>query len=125
MTVRFHTSHQPGDVLRVRVYGGVLHEGIYTDDGTVISSSRKRGGVFEETLQDFAGGRAVKNLGRLSDLSPHRAVARAYVALGRQYDLVNDNCQHFVRHCYGLKPKSHQRDLAVIGGAVLAVLLII
>jgi len=125
MTLRYHNRFFPGDVLRVRVYGGVLHEGIYTDHGTVISSSRRRGGVFEETISAFSSGRPITNLGPLSDLSRHRALARARIACGKNYHVLNDNCQHFVRYCYGLKPRSHQRDLVIGLGAIAALLAIL
>ncbi len=117
-------SYSIGDVLRVTVYGFVVHEGIYTDEGTVISNSRRNGRVIEESLAAFSGGRKVTNIGPLSDISPHRAVAHARTRLGDKYRLLADNCQHFVRRCYQKKPTSPQRDIALIVGAIAAVLLV-
>ena len=45
--------YHPGDVVRVRVNGVILHEGIMTEHGRVISNSRRRDGVFEESTRAF------------------------------------------------------------------------
>ncbi len=118
-------AYQLGDVLRVTVYGFVIHEGIYTDEGTVISNSRRNGYVVEETLGQFSAGRRVTNVGPLSEVSPHVALAHARTKLGKKYKLYSDNCQHFVRRCYRLKPKSPQADKIVYGILLLAVFVLV
>lgn len=117
--------HQVGDVLRVTVYGWVLHEGILTAEGTVISNSRRNGYVVEESVRAFAGGRRITNIGPLSETSPHLAIAHARTRLGQKYSLMSDNCQHFVRHCYQVKPTSPQRNVAVIAGVLAAGLFVL
>lgn len=124
MSLQSNKACRPGDVLCVTVYGGVRHEGIVTDTGTVISNSRRNGGVAEESVRDFAGLNKITNLGRLSTLDPFAAIYRARERLGRQYQPVRYNCQHFVRDCYQIKPKSAQRDLAVGALGILALLAI-
>ncbi len=118
-------SYQLGDVLRVTVYGFVVHEGIYTDLGTVISSSRRNGYVVEESVRAFSAGREITNIGPLSDISPHLALAHARTRLGKKYKLLSDNCQHFVRRCYRLKPKSPQAEKILLAGAALMVLMVV
>lgn len=118
-------DHQVGDVLRVTVYGWVIHEGILTAEGTVISNSRRNGSVVEESVRSFANGRKVTNIGPLSETSPHVAIAHARTRLGQKYSLLSDNCQHFVRHCYKVKPTSPQRNVALVAGAVVASLIVI
>jgi len=118
-------SYQLGDVLRVIVYGFVVHEGIYTGEGTVISNSRRNGLVIEESVSAFSQGRKITNAGRLSELSPHVAIAHARTRLGQKYRLYSDNCQHFVRRCYHIKPKSPQRDVVVAGVAIALGLLLV
>ncbi len=118
-------SYSIGDVLRVTVYGVVVHEGIYTDVGTVISNSRRNGLVIEESVAAFSGGKKITNVGPLSDISPHRAVAHARTRLGDKYRLLADNCQHFVRRCYKQKPKSPQRDIGFAALLAIAALVII
>ncbi len=117
--------YQLGDVLRVTVYGFVVHEGIYTDAGTVISNSRRNGYVVEESLHEFSAGREIANIGPLSDISPHLALAHARTKLGQKYKLYSDNCQHFVRRCYRLKPKSPQANKVVYGALFLATLAVV
>lgn len=112
--------YHAGDVLRVRVNGVILHEGIVTEHGRVISNSRRRGGVFEESARTFASGHNIINVGRLSSLPAEQVLARARARIGRPYDLVSYNCQHFVRDCYGLAPASHQKRLAVGAGLLAA-----
>ena len=46
--------YQPGDVLAVRVHGIISHEGIVTEDGRLISNSRRLGSVQEESIRSFA-----------------------------------------------------------------------
>lgn len=114
--------YQAGDIIRVRVHGVIFHEGIITEHGRVISNSRRRGGVFEESLRVFSGGKKIQNLGALAGFDPQVAVNRARSQIGQPYDLVAYNCQHFVRWCYGLKPKSHQKRVAFGAAALLGVL---
>ena len=113
--------YSPGDVVRVRVAGVIQHEGIMTEHGRVISNSRRRGGVFEESTRDFSGGGKIEHIGRLSNRSPGQVLAQARSCIGRGYNAYSYNCQHFVRECYGLGRSSPQKKLAV-GAGILAAL---
>ncbi|MGJ8564413.1 MAG: hypothetical protein ACSHXY_12785 [Alphaproteobacteria bacterium] len=113
-----------GDIVRVRVNGFIEHEGIMTETGRIISNSRRRGRVVEETASEFAGGRKIEHVGRLSGLSGARTLANARLRLGRPYDAFNYNCQHFVRECSGLRKHSPQKKLALGAAAALALLAI-
>ena len=112
--------YHPGDVVRVRVNGVILHEGIMTEHGRVISNSRRRGGVFEESTRDFAGGQKIQHIGRLSGLPAEQVIANARLRIGRRYDAYHYNCQHFVRECYGVGASSPQKKLLIGGGIVAA-----
>ena len=46
-----------------------------TEHGRVISNSRRRGGVFEESTRDFAGGQKILHIGRLSGLPAEQVIA--------------------------------------------------
>lgn len=116
--------YQPGDVVRVKVNGFIEHEGIMTETGRVISNSRRKGGVREESVHDFCGGRQMIHVGPLSGLSPALVLSRARERLGKSYNAYHYNCQHFVRDCHGLRIKSPQKKLA-LGAAALAVLVAI
>ncbi len=110
--------YYPGDVISVRVRG-VRHEGIMTEHGRVICNSRRHGGVTERSVRNFAEGRKIKNHGPLSNLSSDIVLARARAMLGRAYHPAQFNCEHFVRHCYGVDPYSPQKRQA-LGLAALA-----
>ena len=114
--------YSAGDVISVRVSALIVHEGIMTEHGRVISNSRRRGGVYEESVRAFAEGRKVRNRGALSGVNPNMVLARARSMIGRGYDPVNFNCEHFVRTCYGKSPHSPQKRLA-IGTVALAALI--
>lgn len=125
MSVESQKACQPGDVLRVVVYGGVHHEGIVTETGSVISNSLRNGCVTEESVRSFAGLNRIENRGQLSDTSPYAAIAHARSQIGLPYNAYKSNCQHFVRQCYRLKPESHQKRWVVAGLGILAFLAII
>lgn len=117
--------YQPGDVVRVRVNGFIEHEGILTETGRVISNSRRSGAVIEESTRDFAGGRKIEHVGRLSNMPPEHVLTNARARLGRRYSAYSYNCQHFVRDCYGLGKRSPQKKLAVGAAAVAALIAIL
>ena len=119
-------SLPPGTVIGVRS-GAIEHVGIVTDwriDGmpAVISNSYAHRGVREESLGDFAGGRAFRIHKRLSDMPGEEVADRARRMAGRRYDVLRFNCEHFVRIAHGLKPKSPQVHGAVaLAAGALAV----
>ena len=113
-----------GAVIGVRS-GLIEHVGIVTDwriDGmpAVISNSRTHGGVREETLASFAGKRALRIHKPLSDMPGDKVADRARRMVGRRYDALRFNCEHFVRIAHGLKPRSPQLHgaLALAVGAL-------
>jgi hypothetical protein len=113
--------YNEGDLIKVRVHGAIVHEGIMAEDGRVISNSRRRGGVFEEPFRDFSGGRKVVLAKPLSNLSSSVVLANARARIGQTYHPSKYNCEHFVRECYGLKAKSPQKALfAGVAAAALA-----
>ena len=88
----YRSEFSPGDTVSVR-FGGVLrHYGVVTSRGTVISNSRKHGGVVEQPLHEFANGRSLLNHGRDSDHPSYVVEKRARRKLGRDYDLTGSNC---------------------------------
>jgi hypothetical protein len=110
----------PGTVIGVpAVWEGfeVEHVGILTDlfvhnERTVVSSSKRRGGVVEETLVRFLDGRSGRVIGYLGTLPPRVVVARARAHIGREWSIL-DNCEHFVRRVHGLVPASPQLESAL------------
>lgn len=115
----------PGDVVSVRVKGAVRHEGIMTETGHVISNSRRKGGVFEESFRTFAEGRKVVNHGPRNGLNSDTVLARARSLKGRTYNPYTYNCEHFVREVYGERRHSPQKKIALGAAALLALIVVI
>lgn len=96
----FHPSasiHPAGTLLQVRVFGIIKHVGIATGYGTVIHASRRFGHVEETALVDFlSGGRAVIIPYHHDSLSGSEIVARARSKKGQRYNVLINNCEHFV-----------------------------
>ena len=91
----------PGDVLSVHILG-FRHYGIYTGENSVIDSSRRDGCVRYVTLARFAGERRhIRNHGHRGPLSRSEVIARATNAVGQEWRLHDQNCQHFARYCTG------------------------
>ncbi len=106
--------YDSGDVVSIR-FGGVLrHYGVVTSRGTVISNSRKHGGVVEQSLEVFADGRDIRVHGRYSDLDGYHVESRARRRIGADYDLFGSNCGHLVRHAHRRKPTPMQVAAATV-----------
>lgn len=115
--------YRPGTVVAVSV-GTVDHVGILTDQivggaPTVISNSMRAGGVAEDPLHTFGGGREIRVLGHPGHLSQREVLRRARSQLGKRWRLFSWNCEHFVHWAHGLKPSSPQ---LTVGISLLALL---
>lgn len=97
-------------------------------DGFVVSKSRLRGCVVEESFADFTAGASKYTLhehvrGRLDD---HEVARRAYARRGEAWTAWS-NCEHFVREVHGLRSESPQlqdmiRRVGLTGIAALVAL---
>lgn len=105
---------QPGDHLVVsrRLY---THHGVYAGEGWVVH--KDFGPVRLESLAAFARAAKIRVCKPRADDFPAKTVlARAVSRLGEdRYDLLFDNCEHFVRWCRSGKSESPQ-VAAGIGG---------
>lgn len=114
------SSIAPGTVVAVD-FILFKHVGIYTGCGTVISNSRARGGVYEETLSDFGEGRRVEVVGFYGNLPGSHVVNRARSLVGHGWNFFNFNCEHFASWAHGLEAQSPQlRAAATILGFAVA-----
>jgi hypothetical protein len=114
------------DVVGVDVvtYGMLVHHvGIVVGEDAwgevlVVSKSRTRGGVVEETLEQFSGGRGWTYHPELRGRLPGWLVAdRARRRLGERWR-AGSNCEHFVREVHGLPSDSPQlQRMLALGGA--------
>lgn len=110
----------PGTLVSVMV-GPFKHYGIVSGRAIggmphVISNSRRKGAVAEEPVSVFSGGKSIKVHGRLGELSPSAVVSRARSQLGKTYNLLRWNCEHFVRWAYGIKVESPQLQRTLVLG---------
>lgn len=80
-------------------------------------------GVVRQTLAEFALGRNIETFPLPSPVSPYEVVSRAESMLGKPYNLLSWNCDHFVAAALGREPESPQLQalcLAVIGCFAIA-----
>jgi hypothetical protein len=98
-----------GTVLQVRVYGLIRHVGLATGYGTVIHASRRFGRVDETDMAAFlAGGRPKVLPYSHPSLSGAQIVARARSKKGRRYNVLFNNCEHFISWVLEGKARSEQ-----------------
>lgn len=116
---------QVGDIISTPAYGVINHWGIYTGQGSVISNSKRYGKVVEESLSSFLNGKKLSWIGYPGTLSGHEVISRARQLVGKKWNLVKSNCEHFAHHVHGLKPTSPQLLLGAASLAALALVLII
>jgi len=118
---RVQARVEPGDLLAAS-RGPIDHKGIASDrigpDGQlmVISASKVKGIVVEETQTEFAGGRLVRRVGR-SQLHQQVVVEQARALIGQRYDLLHSSdCEH--NRALGMEAQSPQLRAAVTLGVV-------
>lgn len=107
MADKFH-RFEPGDVIAIPFGIGLSHYGVVTAQGTVISNSRKHGGVIEQSLHAFSNGKRIRLCERTDPLSGAIAENRARRAKGRGYSLTESNCAHFSRWSHRQEPTTIQ-----------------
>ena len=109
-----HSAHPAGTVLMVRFMGGLKHYGIATGYGTVIHASRRFGKVDETSFDVFADGRKVHITSHHSRASGSQIVARARLRKGQRYNVMVNNCEHFVT--WVLEGKGRSAQLGPLDG---------
>lgn len=114
MSYRKSHPYEPGDTIAIRFGPGLSHYGVVTHRGTVISNSRKHGGVVEQSLSAFANGRHVRLTDTRGGLGAVAAEARARKAIGARYSLLGGNCSQFARWTYRRKPTVLQKTSATM-----------
>lgn len=114
----------------------IVHVGIYTGEGTVIHANNKpHQKVVETSLDEFSDGATIYYAERFQaelrqdqlqkfgkQLSSKEIVRRARKEqkLGKRYNPVSYNCEHFCCIAYGVKPKSPQLQKFVTTAIIAA-----
>lgn len=105
---------EPGDIVSIP-FGGVLrHYGVVTHQGTIITNSRKRGGVVEIGIEEFEDGRTVRKHRNKSGLHALHIETRARRALGSSYRLSEHNCIDLTQHSHKARPTPWQYGSATL-----------
>jgi len=103
-----HPVHAPGTIVMIRVYGAIKHYGICTGYGTVIHTSRRFGRVEESDFETFCHGRQAQVIPHRSPVDGSTLVARARSRKGQRYNVLVNNCEHFVTWVVEGKGRSAQ-----------------
>ncbi len=109
-----HIALAPATLISVPTHLIYRHFGIVTEFGTVISNSARAGGVREESIVEFSGGKTWRIERRPSDMAWWNVVRRARSAQPRPYNLLSWNCETFVSFAYGLPPQSSQVEVSLL-----------
>lgn len=106
------TAFPPGQAIRTSrlLY---WHTGIATDqwlngEQLVISCSGRAGKVVLEPMSVFAAGFGAEEMPQLSALPREIVLYQARQMLGKQYSMMDFNCEHFLFRAFGLVPQSPQ-----------------
>ena len=95
------------------------HVGTLNYDGRVWACSNKFNGVRLVTLEEFAGGKKVSNLGFVGTHSREQVLANYEALAGNGYNLISKNCEHIDNFVRGLGYYSRQLQVAGIALAGL------
>lgn len=115
---------RPGTIVGVWI-GMIQHVGILTDSGTVIANSFVHGGVTELSVPKFTIGKRLSLKGYPGRLSSQEVIANARAEIGQPWNLLKNNCEHFVRRAHGVPPHSPQLQRAMFAVGVTAVSLLL
>ncbi len=111
MTFENFNDVNPGDTVSIQLFPAARHEGIVGRDGYIISRSRRFGGVVSVAPSVFSDGRLRDNHGYIGRLDPQETLRRAEALIGeRGYDVLGNNCVHFVNWVNGLHRDARMSD---------------
>lgn len=106
--------HPPGTLLQLRVYGVVKHFGIATGYGTIIHASARFGRVEESDFAEFCNGFRPTVIPYSHHLTGSEIVARARRKKGRRYNVIFNNCEHFIT--WAIEGRSRSSQLGLLDG---------
>ena len=108
---------------RVYHHYAIVSDRLHDGKPMLISLSYRTGSVMEEPWDEVARGSSVQLSNLQSSLDAGEVVARARARIGNvRYNLLKNNCEHFVRDVLGLPARSRQVEHAA-GVGVSALLL--
>lgn len=101
-----------GDVVAID-YPTYRHVGIADGCGFVYENSHDRNGRGKVNLEEFAGKNRIEdivNTGKMGDLPSSEIISRAKIFIkdDKKYQLLSNNCEHFIREICDVDIKSPQ-----------------
>ena len=94
-------------VTNIDMFGITEHHGLYIGSGEVIHLTAEDGKVVQTRLDSFSDGGKIRVKRGVS--TSQKAIMRARSKLGRKgYNLITNNCEHFVNWCIDGKKVSKQ-----------------
>ena len=97
-------------------HGIYEHVGISDGKGDVYENAYRTGGKGKVSLENFSGGRKIIDIGILpGSPKPNQIIENAerVIADKKKYNLLFNNCEHFVREVCGIDVKSPQIQQAI------------
>ncbi len=116
--------YPPGTVVAARFpffrHFGIASDRFISGEQAVLSCSRRRGSMVEESFSEFAGGMPVESCGYWGSLHWVQVLARARCRLGQKWSLFGFNCEHAAYDAHGLpmQSKQIQAGVGLLGAAV-------
>jgi hypothetical protein len=109
-----------GDIIRVSIGNNMHHYGIYVSDSCIIQYGKASDifqdssevSVLEGTIQEFVGNKYIEVreyslIEKLKKNSKEKIIEKAKARIGeKKYDILNNNCEHFVNECVFNKHES-------------------
>ncbi|MEP3055827.1 lecithin retinol acyltransferase family protein [Ascidiaceihabitans sp.] len=110
-----------GDIISVSKAIVIRHYGIYIGNNQVIHASPSCGKVCKISLEKFKIGKAIQVHTSPSRYSPPQIVMRAKSRLGRTYNLIDANCEHFKNEVvHGIAFSDQKKAVLTVGALFFA-----
>ena len=97
----------PGGIIRVRFYCLFWHKGVYMGGNDVIHNAKKTG-VSRTSLNGFSRKKNICKDNAITSNDRAAVCRRARATVGRKYNFLIDNCEHFAREMHGLEKECGQ-----------------
>jgi hypothetical protein len=104
-------------------HGYYDHVGVSDGEGHVYENAYRTGGRGKVSLKDFSGGKKIIDIGILpGSPEPNIIIKNAERAISdkKKYNVLFNNCEHFVREVCGVDIKSPQIQQAILSAVGIA-----
>ena len=116
-----NNNFEAGNVVAID-YLGYRHVGIADGCGSVYENSHDRNGRGKVSLKEFSGKNGIEhivNVGRIGNLPTSEIISRAerLIKDNKNYQLLSNNCEHFIREICDIDIKSPQVQAKIFSAA--------